>query len=261
MRKSIALIFFLFFAVFEMRGQETPKRVKLEIGSFFFFGVGVGNSNNQIDNRNLAHLFENTRRYSVVHAPISVGLRDSVSDWFIQWQLMRCSYGVDNYMNTQLLQEITPSYQVSLQSKYSSDVIDDSPSHISATIHQIKIGKLWMFSKRFGLLPFAGFSYTKIRPSTYNYAFKENDSNVFFIHSYASKSLRGIGYSGGLNLRCYFTKELYLDLMTSFHYFQRKGSLTERVLDMNDIEVQSTKHDFLFKTATSFAILSLGVVM
>lgn len=258
--RSTALTIFLLCAVAMSHGQEEPHRVKLEVGGLFFFGMGVGRSNNQIDNRAVAHLFENSRPYGLVHAPITAALRDSVTHYFVQWQLLNLTYGVDPNMSTQLLQDITPLYQVSRQSKYATDVIDDSPKYISSRIHNLYVGKDWILSKRWAVRSAVGLSYTSVKSSDFSYAFKENDSNVFFIHSYESKRLRGIGYTAALNLRFYLTSEVYLGLISSYHSFQRKGSVTEKVVDMNKVELPSIKHHFQFKTTTLDTFISLGVV-
>ncbi|MFZ4785767.1 MAG: hypothetical protein ACOYLH_09835 [Flavobacteriales bacterium] len=259
--RTAALIVAFLFSFTVSHGQEEPIRLKLEFGGLFFFGLGVGRSNNQIDNRNVAHLFENSRPYGLVHAPITVALRDSITQFFVQWQLLKLTYGVNPNMNIQLLQDITPLYQVSRQSKYSTDVIDDSPTYISSRVHNVYVGKHWTLSKRWAVLSSLGLSYTSVKPTDFSYAFKENDSNVFYIHSYESKRLRGIGYTAAMNLRFYLNREIYLGLISSYHYFQKKGTVTEQVVDMNKVELPSIDHHFQFKTTTFNTFISLGVVM
>ncbi|MFM1999665.1 MAG: hypothetical protein RL204_1612 [Bacteroidota bacterium] len=258
--KKTVLLFLIVHLSSMLFAQEQPLNFKIEFGGFVFLGHGIAKSKNTIDNSSLAHALINTKDFGYTNRSLQFQFISNHNPFFAGISLDNGMYGNDEYMTQQLVQKANPNFGIAVESKYGPDVIDDSPNTLHIKQKRVSLGYVFSNGKRFSFEPFIGPTYAVVIANNSKYAFKERQSNVYWIHEYDIKKLRCIGVNAGFNIKRYNSDQTaFIMIGFNFDHFQKRSKGIENTYSMDGVQTSSIEHPFFFKSTVISSIITVGV--
>jgi hypothetical protein len=258
--KKLVLLFLISGFSSMLFAQEQPLNFKIEFGGFVFLGHGIAKSKNTIDNPSLNHALINTKDFGYTNRSLQFQFISNSNPFFAGISFDNGMYGTDEYMAQQMLQKANPNFAIAVGSKYGADIIDESPNTLQVKQKRLSLGYVFSNGKRFSFEPFIGPTYAVVIANNSKYAFKERDSNVFWIHEYDIKKLRCIGINAGFNLKRYNSDQTaFIMIGFNFDQFQKEGKGIENTYSMDGVKTNSIEHPFQFKSTFISSVVTVGV--
>lgn len=254
------VLFFLIFRLSSMLFAQEQQHFKLDLGGFLYLGHGIAKSKNTIDNSALAHALVNTKDYGYTNRAFQLQYISNRTQFFAGISIDNGMYGSDEYKTQQMLEKANPNFGIAVESIYGPDVIDDSPNKLYLKQKRLSLGYVFSNGKRFSFEPFIGPTYSVVIANNSKYAFKERDSNVYWIHEYDIKKLRCIGINAGFNLKRYMSDQSgFIMIGFNFDQFQKEGRGIENTYSMEGVKTSSIEHPFFFKSTVISSVITVGV--
>lgn len=258
--KKIILLFLVSHLTATLFAQEQSPNFKLEIGGFLFLGHGMAKARNTIDNPSLAHALINSKDFGYTNRTFQLQFSPGQSSFFAGISIDYGMYGTDENKTQQMLEKANPNFGIAVGSKYGPDVIDDSPNSLSVKQKRLSLGYVFSNKNRFSFEPFIGPTYAVVIANNSKYAFKERDSNVFWIHEYDIKKLRCIGINTGFNVKRYTSDHSgFIMIGFNFDHFQKQGKAAENTYSMDGVKTSSIEHPFSFESTLISSVITVGV--
>ena len=265
MKKYLFILALFSNCVYSQIDTFSLQKVRFELGIPFDFGMTLGNvTKSGILPEGADILMNNNKKYGFniqVFTPQIILFNKCIVEF---------AYTMDNLLcdrksaNEEFLVS-NNNYFIQTEPKYGSNSYGPTGNY---AIHYFRYGLAWNFkwSKSRYLQPYAFYTNGKGEFPESSFAFKENNSNIFFINKYSFKSIRSSGYVLGFRFRKYLDAQsgekparmyAYVGIKLEFAYMQVKGN--GEILRTDPItEMTSTKY---FDVAKQYTYTTLGVYM
>jgi hypothetical protein len=261
--KKILIMLFLLFAN-QVSAQYSNRLVAFEIAPPFTFGGGYANSKSTTPA--LSHLLENSKKRCGVYEYLNTRLIFA-KRYFISFNIDGIGYKFSRAKSIETLQLANPNFAVSRQSKYGYSTIDESTQNSSSTNLKLGIGYQHPIHDSLYLESYVGYLRSRYSPSSGLYAFKDPNSNQFYVHEFLMPKAAGRGWFAGIGIKKLAVEKsesgfraMYVSARIEMSQFTAKGTGTEVITDIyeNKVEVPLT---YQVKTTTIIGIIGIGLIL
>lgn len=260
--KTLLIVFSLLFAN-QVLAQYSHRLVAFEIAPPFTFGGGYAESKSATPS--LTHLLENSKKRCGVYEYLNARLIFS-KRYFISFNVDGVGYKFSRTKSIETLAAANPNFLISRQSKYGYSTIDESSQNASSTNLKLGIGYQHPINDSLYLESYFGYLRSRYTPSSGLYAFKDPNSNEFYVHEYLMPKAAGRGWFVGFGIKKLAVEKaesgfraMYVSARIEMSQFTAKGTGTDVVTDLyqNKVELPLT---YKVKTTSIIGLIGIGMI-
>lgn len=244
--------------------QNPTRLVSVELGMPLTFGNGYAESKS--NSPELAHILENNKKRNGIFEFLNARLVFDERYFFV------CNFDVVGYKfsrskSIETLASVNSEYNVSRVSKYSYEGYD--PTSLNSGSNNFKFGLGYQHPIRDSLYleTYAGYLRATYTPAYGLYAFKDPNSNLFYVHEYLMPKAPGRGWFAGIGIKR-VAKEgdtntsmsgAFFEVRIEMSQFEANGTGTDVVTDLYENKVELPL-SYQVKTTALNCLLGVGLI-
>jgi hypothetical protein len=231
------------------------------------FTFGTGYAKTTSDTPQLAHLLENNKKRCGVYEFVNARMVFNKS-FFIQFNLDALGYKFSRSKSIETLASVNPEYNISRVSKYSYEGYDPTSLNSSSNNFKVGLGYQHLISDSIYIQSYAGYLRASYSPAYGLYAFKDPNSNLFYVHEYLMPKAPGYGWFAGIGFKG-VAKEgdsntamsgAFFEVRIEMSQFKANGTGTEVVTDVYENKVELPL-SYQVKTTTIIGLIGVGLIL